>query len=193
MTNNTRRLRAILIARRSGLTSAEVRRASSRVTARIRFLPALARCHRIACYFAINGEIDCRALMSATWARGRQVLLPILYRQKLRFVPFRPDGKTKKNIFGIPEPVFAKRDLVDPRTLDVVLTPLVAFDLRGNRLGMGGGYYDRSFAFLRNRSQWQRPHLIGLAHNFQKVPSLQTNVWDIPLETVITESDTYHF
>lgn len=193
MTNSKRRLRAILVARRGGLTSAEISDASSRVAARIRHLPTFARCHRIACYFAVNGEIECHALISSNLARGRQIFLPVLYGRELRFVPFRPGGKTKKNVFGIPEPVFAKRDLVDPRTLDVVLAPLVAFDLRGSRLGMGGGYYDRSFAFLRNRSQWQRPRLICLAHDFQKVPSVQTNPWDIPLQTVVTETDTYQF
>jgi 5-formyltetrahydrofolate cyclo-ligase len=69
--------------------------------------------------------------------------------------------------------------------------PLVAFDEQGNRLGMGGGFYDRTLAYLRQREQWRRPLLIGLAHECQKVPSLESQRWDIPLDAIFTEAAVY--
>jgi 5-formyltetrahydrofolate cyclo-ligase len=68
-----------------------------------------------------------------------------------------------------------------------VLAPLVAFDRSGNRLGMGGGYYDRSFAYLRHRVHWRRPRLIGYAYGFQEVQALERAHWDVPLSGVVTE------
>jgi 5-formyltetrahydrofolate cyclo-ligase len=73
------------------------------------------------------------------------------------------------------------------RKLDVVLLPLVAFDRRGNRLGMGGGFYDRTFA-PRGRGRVSAPRLIGLAHGFQQVAELVDQPWDVPLRGVLTDS-----
>ena len=73
--------------------------------------------------------------------------------------------------------------------MDVILLPLVAFDRKGYRLGMGGGYYDRSLAFRRSRQQWRRPRLIGVAHSCQQHPGLPQQHWDVPLDCIITESE----
>jgi 5-formyltetrahydrofolate cyclo-ligase len=75
--------------------------------------------------------------------------------------------------------------------LDLVLVPLVGFDARGNRLGMGGGFYDRHFAFLRNRQAWRRPLLIGIAFDVQRVPRLSGASHDVPLWGIVTERGTY--
>ncbi|MGD8594123.1 MAG: 5-formyltetrahydrofolate cyclo-ligase, partial [Gammaproteobacteria bacterium] len=72
------------------------------------------------------------------------------------------------------------------RRLNLVLTPLVAFDARGNRLGMGGGYYDRTFAYLRHQHRWRRPRLAGIAYDFQQVDRLERSSWDVPLSTIAT-------
>ena len=74
-----------------------------------------------------------------------------------------------------------------------LLVPLVAFDARGNRLGMGGGYYDRTLAYLRDRSHWRRPRIFGLAHALQRVDALPKNAWDIPVDGVITEREMHRF
>ncbi|MDH4134940.1 MAG: 5-formyltetrahydrofolate cyclo-ligase, partial [Gammaproteobacteria bacterium] len=74
-----------------------------------------------------------------------------------------------------------------------VLMPLVAFDLHGNRLGMGGGFYDKSLAFLGTRTRWLKPHLIGLAHDFQRVEKIEPCPWDVPLQGVATDQNLYHF
>ena len=78
--------------------------------------------------------------------------------------------------------------MIDIRRLDLVLMPLVGFDSTGSRLGMGGGFYDRSFAFLRRRQKWRKPNLIGAAFDCQKVEQIDGQSWDVPLSGVMTES-----
>lgn len=110
-------------------------------------------------------------------------------KQKLWFAKFSPTDKLAYNRFGIPEPV--RRRLIKPCALDLVLTPLVAFDCNGHRVGMGGGYYDRSFAFLRRRHHWRKPRLLGLAYELQKLARIIPNDWDVPLDAVATEARIY--
>jgi 5-formyltetrahydrofolate cyclo-ligase len=89
------------------------------------------------------------------------------------------------NFFGISEPDAAKR--IDPRRLDLVLTPLVAFDDRGVRIGVGRGYYDRCFRFLHARGAWHRPKLLGVAYELQHVRAIAPEPWDVPLWGAVTE------
>jgi len=141
---------------------------------------------------AADGEIDPYPLLQALWALGKIIYLPVLVpfsRQKLWFAKYAPSDRLVLNRFGIPEPV--RRRLIKPCALDLVLTPLVAFDSRGHRIGMGGGYYDRSFAFLRRRRHWRKPRLLGLAYELQKLPGIIPNDWDIPLDAVATEARIY--
>ena len=95
--------------------------------------------------------------------------------------------------FGIPEPVVGVKELVRARRLDLVLLPLVGFDHKGNRLGMGAGFYDRTLAFLRDRVHWKKPHAVGLAYDFQRVDGFDVDPWDIPLTAVVTDKDIYSF
>ncbi len=97
------------------------------------------------------------------------------------------------NKFGIPEPDIRTEGWVYSHNLDLVLTPLVAFDDNGNRIGMGGGFYDTTLAHLRVHSNWQRPYVIGLAHELQRFDSIGRNAWDIPLKAAITDQNIYHF
>ncbi|MFW2373423.1 MAG: 5-formyltetrahydrofolate cyclo-ligase, partial [Gammaproteobacteria bacterium] len=129
--------------------------------------PLFLRSRRIACYLAEDGEIDPHIIIEAAWRTGKQVFLPVLppMGKSLLFAPFRPDSELIPNRFNILEPAVAHRDWIRARQLSLILLPLVAFDSTGNRLGMGGGYYDRSLQFTRHRKQWHSPHLIGLAHD----------------------------
>lgn len=188
-----RRLRRALIARRAQLSRTEVSTASLAICARLWRLPVLARARRIACYFPVSGEVDCRAVVVDAWDRGREIFLPVLRDGALLFAPFGPNTLVQDNRFGIPEPLCHPRHLVAPHRLTVVLTPLVAFDQHGNRLGMGGGYYDRSFRFLTRRPRWARPRLIGLGYEFQKVKTLNAQTWDVPLHMTVTENRSYSF
>ena len=73
--------------------------------------------------------------------------------------------------------------------MDIIFVPLVAFDRNGNRLGMGGGFYDRALAFTQNSTNLSRPLLLGLAHHFQEVERLTSKKWDIPLNGILTDQE----
>lgn len=125
---------------------------------------------------------------------AREWFLPVLRRHaagRLWFVRWRPPDRLRPNRFGILEPS-ARRGAIRPAWhLDLVLLPLVGFDDRCNRLGMGGGYYDRSLAWLRQRQHWRRPRLIGLAHECQRLEHIEPRRWDVPLDAVVTEARVY--
>lgn len=151
------------------------------------------RSRRVAAYLAADGEIDPAPLLECAWARGKIVYLPVLdpLRDRLWFAPYRPGDELARNRFGIPEPVSTNRRRMTPWALDLVLMPLVAFDTNGARLGMGGGFYDRTFAYVRTRRRWRKPRLLGLAYEFQKVAALPHRPWDIPLQGCATEQALY--
>jgi 5-formyltetrahydrofolate cyclo-ligase len=103
----------------------------------------------------------------------------------MHFAELSTDAPLARNFFGIREPQLGAR--IDPRHLDLVLTPLVGFDDRGVRLGVGRGYYDRCFRFLHGRIHWRRPKLLAVAYELQRVPTLPQQSWDVPLYGVVTE------
>lgn len=109
----------------------------------------------------------------------------------LLFAPFEPGCRMRANKFGILEPLCEQKHLLKPRQIDLMLLPLVAFDGTGNRLGMGGGFYDRSLAHLRHRQHARKPYLIGLAHECQKTGEISAESWDIPLDAIVTEEQVY--
>ena len=142
-------------------------------------------------YLPVGGELDCTPLAIQAWARGRKVFLPVISGRRLRFAPFNPDAELRPNRFGIPEPAAHARQLRSARHLDVIVLPLVAFDQRGNRLGMGGGYYDRTLAFLKQRSCMRRPYLVSVAFEIQKLEVVPVEEWDVHLDAIVTEKATY--
>jgi 5-formyltetrahydrofolate cyclo-ligase len=151
---------------------------------------------RIAVYLPEDGEVETRALIELCWSMGKQVYLPVLVPfldNRLWFARYLPDTRLVRNRFGIAEPEIVHRQRIAPHALDLVLTPLVGFDNHGNRLGMGGGFYDRSFAFLLGRKHWRKPQLVGLAYEFQQLPSLPPQPWDVPLTAVATDATWHRF
>jgi len=118
---------------------------------------------------------------------GKQVSVPVLRKKSvMQFRALDADSSLSTNQFGLLEP--QDGEFVDPHRLDIVITPLVAFDSSGNRIGMGGGYFDRYFAFLKSRRFWLRPKLIGVAFDCQRVSAIVPNPWDIGLFRVVTET-----
>ncbi len=190
---NRAAIRNTLKAKRNALSPDDVSEASIDISRRLWSLPVLSRARRIGCYFPVGREVDCRFFISAAWERGRTVLLPVISGYELKFSVYNSDTVFLRNRHDIPEPVTKNSRLTAPQEIDVVLAPLVAFDDKGNRIGMGGGYYDRSFRFMRNRTMWHRPTLIGIAYDFQKVPKIKAHSWDIPLQFVATEKNIYKF
>lgn len=145
----------------------------------------------IAGYWAIGGEVMLHRVQASLpgtlgWC------LPMLHAdRRLRFARWDTGGALAPNRHGIPEPqVLADAQLV-PEEMAVVLLPLLAFDGHGHRLGMGGGWYDRSFAFRRQRAG--RPWLVGMAHGWQQVPAIAAQDWDVPLDAVVTEQGIQEF
>lgn len=186
-------LRSSLRRQRAALSAAEVAALSERISRHLWKLPLLSRCRRIACYSAVGGEVDCTAILMEGLARGRSLYLPVLHGAQLLFAPWEPSRGLVANRFGIAEPADAGARWLRGSALDVVLAPLVAFDETGHRLGMGGGFYDRSFAFLAQRGDWRHPHFIGLAYDFQRVAALSPRHWDVRLHGVVTESGARFF
>jgi 5-formyltetrahydrofolate cyclo-ligase len=188
-----RALRAEMRRRRRALSACERARMAESLATRLRASLRVRRARRVACYLANDGEMDLGAVMALLRGHGRQVLLPALHGKALWFLPYDADTRLTPNRFGIPEPDVAARTRCRARNLDLVLMPLVAFDAAGNRLGMGGGYYDRTFSYLRHRVTWRKPLLIGVAYEFQRLQSLPSRPWDVLLHGVATEKHLYRF
>ncbi|MCF6282373.1 MAG: 5-formyltetrahydrofolate cyclo-ligase [Candidatus Polarisedimenticolaceae bacterium] len=157
-------------------------------------LPQFLRSRRVALYFSADGEIDTTPLLHQLRNLGKVSFYPALHNRPaplLWFIKHQAGDPLIKNRFGISEPSIRRHQPTKPWALDVVILPLVAFDAECNRLGMGGGYYDRTFAYLKNRHYWRKPILIGVAHECQRVTQLESEAWDVPLDAVVTEERVY--
>lgn len=150
----------------------------------------------IALYLSFNGEINTQPLIDYLWSLKRDVFVPILHpfcQGHLLFQELTHDTKMRENHFGILEPTLAVQRVCPVEKLDVMFTPLVAFDLTGNRLGMGGGFYDRTLAGLKSLEEKRQPVVVGLAHELQKSAALPTESWDIGLPYILTSKKLYSF
>ncbi|KTD40049.1 5-formyltetrahydrofolate cyclo-ligase [Legionella parisiensis] len=163
--------------------------ASNQVCTRIRFLEQYRRANQIALYFAVNGEIDLDELWKHALLQGKLCYFPVLNEDlTLSFLPATSDTPFQKNRYGISEPDVSPDLAIPVEKLDLVLVPLVAFDVRCNRLGMGAGYYDRTFKGKENSP------LFGVAYQFQRVDDyLEPEPWDIQLSAVITQRAIYWY
>ncbi len=191
-------LRRQMRARRARLSPTERADSALHVAHRIAHSALFQRSRHIACYLPQRGELDPTPLMQRAWAMRKICYLPVLSPLpggRLWFVPYSEGDPLTRNRFGILEPNLSTAHRAPPWALDLVLTPLVAFDTHGNRLGMGGGFYDKTFAFLRqdlsHRHHWRKPRLVGIAYDFQCVATLQHYAWDVPLQAIATEQRLY--
>jgi 5-formyltetrahydrofolate cyclo-ligase len=142
---------------------------------------------KIAAYLAVGSELDTRPLLRGMLTRGCEIYLPRIESwrgKRLRFVAIR-SGPLRRNRCGIAEP--AGLQVGGARWMGVVLLPLLAYDVLGNRLGSGAGFYDRALAFRRLRRVWRGPLLLGLAHSEQQIDRIENQSHDVPLDGVITE------
>jgi len=144
----------------------------------------------IAAFIAFRGEPDLHAALAAIAEAGRRIWLPCIDGDSMRFCRWRPGAPMTANRFGIPEPSTSSE--CEAQRLELVLTPLVAFDVNGTRLGMGAGFYDRAFQCLRDDPD-AGPWLVGVAYAMQQVDSLPSDPWDVPIGAVITERGTRIF
>lgn len=187
-------LRRLIRQHRRQLSPAQRRDAANGLARSLNTAAELIARKRIALYWQNDGEIDPALAIELLLQRGKQVYLPVLHPFKqgqLLFVRYQPGMRMRKNRYGIAEPDWRYANALPATFLSAVLVPLVAFDLRGARLGMGGGYYDRSLAFCRHSQQ--RPLLVGCAYEFQKLQQLPMESWDIPMQMILTEQRCYRF
>jgi 5-formyltetrahydrofolate cyclo-ligase len=141
---------------------------------------------RIALYVSLPEELDASPLLALARHRRCEIFLPCIEDYRARRMSFRRETATLvRNRFGIPEPV--RGEVIASRWLDLVFVPLVAFDARGTRLGLGAGFYDRALAWRHVRRSWRGPRLIGLAYSFQQVPAIEQQSHDVHLDVVVTE------
>jgi 5-formyltetrahydrofolate cyclo-ligase len=190
--SSKRDLRIELRSKRRALSPSRQRHSAARLAAHLYQLPALHRAQHIAIYWPNDGEIDPRPFITLAMQRDVQIYLPVLAANGcMKFAAYTHSTALKKNTFGIPEPLW-RRGIVKPLwKLDALLMPLVGFDGSGNRLGMGAGFYDRALASVKGR--FKQPQCWGLAHSCQQIEDLPSDVWDIPMEGVITERGVIRF
>ncbi len=205
-TNEGSSLRAQLRKRlreaRRSLTSEQQLHASQQLLKNLLEHPAYAESQHIALYLAQDGEIDPCLVIEDAWSKNKNIYLPVVDSQgshTMTFYIHRKDTVMVNNQYGIPEPDSSRYPDYPAWSLDMVLLPLTGFDASGNRMGMGGGYYDRTFSFLQSKTTTSdkakdeqcNPLLIGLAHECQRVSQIPVECWDIPLAGIITDKTFY--
>lgn len=191
-----RALRRFLRHQRRALSQHEQRLAAQRLCKQLKSLPEVRRARRLSLYLPVNGEIDPTPLLPWLRQRNVDIYLPVLRpfsANRLWFVAYRPDTPMVKNRFGIWEPDVRfsaqRRNRLPTWALDTLIVPLVGFDANANRMGMGGGFYDRSLAFMHRPGP--SPTLIGVAHACQQVASLPVEPWDVPLQVVVSDQGCF--
>lgn len=178
--------------RRRALTPEQQRRFGQQAAARMLSFPPVVMAHTVAVFLSFDGELDTQPLIEQLWRAGKRVYLPVLHPfspDNLLFLHYYPQSVLVTNRLKIQEPRLDVRDVLPLAKLDVLVTPLVAFDEDGQRLGMGGGFYDRT---LQN---WQQHKIlpVGYAHDCQLVEKLPVKEWDIPLPAVVTPSKIWEW
>ena len=184
-------LRKTVRARRNQLTLAEQQHASELLAKRLANHEKIQSAKTIALYLANDAELDLTPFIHWCWQHKKQVYLPVLHPFSLcnlLFLKYQENTAMQENIFGILEPKLDVTNVCPLSQLDIICTPLVAFDHTGSRLGMGGGFYDRTLSHWQGQNNL---YPIGLAHDCQQVDQIPTEYWDIPLPEIITPSQTF--
>lgn len=171
---------------RAKMPHAYITQSSTQICNRIRALDQYRHAKKIALYHAVNGEVNLLSIWKSAPMHGKFCYFPCLQPDhSLLFLPATPVTQFKKNRYGIAEPDVSHDFAIDPNELDIVFVPLVAFDARCTRIGMGAGYYDRTLANKNNCE------LFGVAYQFQRIDFIEAQPWDIPLDAVITNRAIY--
>jgi 5-formyltetrahydrofolate cyclo-ligase len=179
---------------RRSLSAAQQQQASLDLVQQLLPRPEVQQAQHIALYLTNDGELDTTALIQALWQQGKTLYLPLLHPVVPGYLVFQlytPDTVLTPNQFGIGEPELNCSLLRPISQLDLMFTPLVAFDSQGQRLGMGGGFYDRTLSQLDSATTM--PLLIGLAHDCQQVDAVPVEAWDIPLPAICTPTKFFRF
>src|SRR3954466_3207775 len=178
-------LRTTILARRNAMDGATRAQHSLTITAKLLALPAYRAANVVAAYGSFGSEFDTSQFLVATLAAGKQLVLPRINRA-LRALELRQvidlNGDLIAGVWGIPEPA-PRCTIVDPKKVDFMLVPGVAFSPSGARLGYGGGFYDRLIALLDARTI-----CIAAAFHLQVVAELPESPHDQRVSAVLTEN-----
>lgn len=186
-------LRKTFRERRRSLSRSEQVSAGAAIVEQSQKHALFSKAKKVAVYMTNDGEVDTKALILYLWEHDIQVFLPVLHpfcEGYLVFLAYTPLTPMRANHFGILEPKLDCSSLCPLEQLDILIAPVVAFDERGNRLGMGGGFYDRTLAHMVTQPK-PTTTVIGLAHDIQKTLSMPTEIWDIPIPFILTPSQLY--
>ena len=178
--------------KRSNLSKKDVHSTSKLIVEKIQSFEFSKELTKIGIYYPIKNEVDMHQLCEILWQENRQVFLPIIEKKKLLFGEYKNTSELKNNRFHIPEPIVDQKFQISAFELDLIFMPLIAFDPLGNRIGMGGGFYDRTLEKKILKNNEKNPILVGIAYEFQKYKKIEPNRWDIPLNMIFTESRIYH-
>lgn len=187
-------LRQQLRQQRLQLTAKQQHDASEQLLTQFIALNEIQTAQHIAIYHSHEGEIDTRPIIHWLWQQGKQTYLPIPHpfsKGHLLYQHYHQQTRMKVGKYGILQPILNKNSIIPTQQLDLICTPLVAFDQYGQRLGMGGGYYDRTLSSWFKERRGATP--IGLAHQCQYVELLSCEEWDIPLPIILTPTRTWRW
>ena len=177
--------RSKALAARRKLAASERKKASRMICKRVIESREFSSSKFLGIYLPMHDEVDTREIIQRAWRANKRVFVPILRGStQMLFCEIEPQTELEQNRLGIWEP--SRGRLIEPEKLDLVVAPTVAFDTDNHRIGMGAGFFDRCFAFLRLRKHWLRPKLLGVAFRCQKVEKIKPNAWDIRLYRIIT-------
>ncbi|MDO6461767.1 5-formyltetrahydrofolate cyclo-ligase [Granulosicoccaceae sp. 1_MG-2023] len=184
-------IRQRMLAQRLAMPSSTVSHCADRFPLRLKTFPPFKQARHLAAYQAVRNEASPAAILSLAQQLGKTTYLPLVRGETLRFAPVGPDTRYISGKFGIPVPDVAEETLRSAGELDLIIMPMLAFDRLGHRIGMGGGFYDKTLA--GSDVKRRTPFLLGLAYSWQRVDTLPANPWDVPLHAALTESALYDF
>jgi len=189
-------IRQLVRQRRQSLSLLEQQTSSQNLLKKLICHKKIQHAKSIAIYLARDGELNGEAFIHWCWENNKEVYLPVIHpftKGHLLFLRYQAQTEMKISAFGTNDPKLDVRLIKPTKDIDVILTPLVAFDVLGNRLGMGGGFYDRTLANLPQDNKIRKnssPYVIGIAHDCQQIEQLPIELWDIPLKEIITPTQT---
>jgi len=186
-------IRKAIRAKRMELTSEAVERAAKAVATELVMHPSMINSQHIGFYMTDENELDPAPLVHALQKQGKSFYLPAIppNQESISYYLYNTGDALLEDDNGILEPDITLAQPFATEDLDVILVPVVAFDPECNRIGRGAGHFDRTLEFCSKNSGSKRPQLIGLAYEFQKIPKVVVNDWDIPLDFIFTEEAVY--
>lgn len=182
-------LREMILSKRKEVSLVQQAHCSEVLGKVVSALSIFTKSQHIAAYWPHQGEISPLPLLKLAFSLQKKCYLPIVQNDLLSFIEYQENDPLIKGAYGVLEPLHSKQAFA-AENLDLVLLPLLAFDEKGRRLGYGKGFYDKTFAFLKDHSKL-KPYLLGLAYHWQQVQSLPFDPWDIALNGIATENEVW--